>query len=222
MRGRRGIAARRVPQWPRPPGRRSASEVAHVIDGGRAVLAERGGVVRLSPRPSRRPRRADGARLGQQSSVVAVRPPRWFLPYPNFSIAMVVRAPRNLVRTRDALPGDARGGSLLDDLECPRKATMRAAPSPSSTTISPDERDSASATSVISCPHPPHPPWMRRGEVGDGEVSTGLDLAAMMPLKEGSGARPRRRSRPRAGSGLVTSSKRTRSGARPSRFGRRP
>ena len=61
---------------------------------------------------------------------------------------------------------------------------MRSAPSPSSTYFSPAARDSATTTSMISCRAPAGPVWSPSERSATLETSSGLDLAAMMPLKE--------------------------------------
>ena len=61
---------------------------------------------------------------------------------------------------------------------------MRSAPSPSSTYFSPAARASATTTSVISWRAPAGPVWSAEARSATLSTSSGLDLAAMMPLKE--------------------------------------
>jgi len=132
------------------------------------------------------------------SSVVAVRPASVVsASTQTFSIAMVVRAPRNWCGRRCAYPASA-GGSLLDDLECLEEGDDAR----SAVTLVDDDlarRTGLGFGDVGDLLPAPAAPTVdaSRPRSATVRVSTGLDLAAMMPLKEGSGARPRRRSRSR-------------------------
>ena len=120
-----------------------ASEVAHVVDGGRPVLTQGGGQRgRLGSPGHSLDRGGHRPRLGQQlegdRASGRSRPPR---PAP-----ILCRSPSQIT------------------FSCSRKATTRCAPSPSSTTISPEPRDSASddvGDLLASCR--PRRPATRRG-----------------------------------------------------------
>src|SRR5213080_2883114 len=93
-------------------------------------------------------------------------------------------------------------------LSCSRKATIFSWASPSSSMISPALRSSAAATLVISWPAPPAPTApASTPRSATFSASTGLFLAAMIPLNDGyRGSTTPAVTVTRAGSGQVTSS----------------